>query len=1475
MMVKKLLLNSERVPEIPDIERRESIHSTFIKGAIPDWVTSASLQRIGDLRTAPKVLPEWSKTASCLEHLAAKDAMQASWQAQSRVDQMLGKLQDVVSFAQPLLTRALNEQYGLKLDVRETFLRLYYPAKTSPWTINVTGGVSSRTVSLLDASLQNFAESEVFTGDSAFITRPDEVGRFEIKKLGITVEQFKALCRTLDIGARYQTYLQSYLMPEEATARALLRKHIIASQQSAMKAAAHLALMKKDIGAEAYLTVLNMVLGKQGLIFDGAPARFYHLNMLDTRLTGIVLIAADIDTPGANVRRVIAYVPHDPEHPLKEYASSVDFVRELTRQLQGNDQASPASRRNYQAFFSRFVDHGQRGHFFAALNAKLWQVTYHGAQPGSSLPAWRETRVERPDLRFTTLSFESDTANRFDGDLWSYLYQRQVDKILSDGRALAVSSADADSAARWAWIENLEKMLTDIMEVALFVATPFVPVLGELMLGYVIYQLVDGVVEGVVELAEGEYVEAAEHLLGVAENLIQLGTLAVGGGLATQVVKPRLSSFLEGTRPVTLRNGEQRLWGQNLRPYQQQNLRLAADSKPDLYGLHQHQGRQILPLDDGHFELKVDSRTGKHRVQHPTRPEAYQPVAESNGTGAFVIEGEKPHTWDADTLIKRLGPSVEGLTDRLGEIRTVSRADIGALVRMYADNERAIPLLSDTVTRFSIDRDIHTFIRNIGSARAQDYLQADPLWQFQLLDGLWPGRAIELKGADGRVLYAIGAGEEPVSFPADQATDTDLIDALLLLLDDAQTRQLLGDEPDAAVGSRMQNAERLRRQLAKRAEQRKASLFDRRYRSVGRAVSAEARFIQDQVAGLPGVVAQELVALARPEELQALKLRRLPERLEGFAHWALRDVRISRAYEGFYLESVDNPDFDALALHSLENLPGWNADVRIELRHYRFDGKKLDSIGRDDAAIRRTLVVSDNGVFQACDERGNVLHSGGDLFTSILQALPDAERNALQIQIGQGPALKAALRQHALKPYRLLSVLGDLPELKAPTFDPAIMRLRGGAPTQASELAQLQKVEQDCLEFVNGAFHPSVPPIARYDYLRGLKLMYDSLSLDCWDSLWHGLSKANGEGPEANLRTVQSIEVLPDLKNLMSPEQYDALIGRLFTEDGLVALTESERNLGAHARNLEQTGRLEAYQTLQRAVRDNTPTSSERLVELEKYADKVRSVVTTAAQPTEVTPQVMANLRQAQRAIYRARELLPLSGNQLPGIWENGGSAIAKIKGLRGLDLQEGEFTARLTIAEHARKAIEIKGGNCSENSKVTFALLASQPRTSRVHLVKATAFDHQYVVIGDDLTNLKQLVVADSWPEFPVAHTADNGYFQFELPPIETLEPGPASAEFAFINDVPAGRAALPEVSQSNTFRQIKINKLYKSGAYAQFTSLKALGTQYSLPGEVGVSFERLPVSVIEKRISSWEGYNQAFRDLLAEEPAIEPPTQ
>jgi hypothetical protein len=198
------------------------------------------------------------------------------------------------------------------------------------------------------------------------------------------------------------------------------------------------------------------------------------------------------------------------------------------------------------------------------------------------------------------------------------------------------------------------------------------------------------------------------------------------------------------------------------------------------------------------------------------------------------------------------------------------------------------------------------------------------------------------------------------------------------------------------------------------------------------------------------------------------------------------------------------------------------------------------------------------------------------------------------------------------------------------------------------------------------------------------------------------------------------------------------------------------------------------------------------------------------------------------------------------------------------MNLEEGGFTARLTIAEAARKAIDIKGGNCSENSKVTFSILASQPRSSKIHIVNATESDHQYVVIGDDISKPEQLVVADSWPEFPAAHLACKGYFSFSLPVVATLEPGPAIAEYAFINEAPAGLATTPAASEANTFRQIKINKLYKSGAYAQFTSLKELGTTYTTSEGVPVSFELLPAPVIQGRIEAYRGYREAFKDLF-----------
>jgi hypothetical protein len=192
-----------------------------------------------------------------------------------------------------------------------------------------------------------------------------------------------------------------------------------------------------------------------------------------------------------------------------------------------------------------------------------------------------------------------------------------------------------------------------------------------------------------------------------------------------------------------------------------------------------------------------------------------------------------------------------GLVDAYNDIRTVSRCDVNVIRRMYVDNERALPLLSDTVTRFRIDQDIQTFIRQIGSDHPQDYLQADAAFQFELLDGVWPGRAIELTGADGEVLRVIGqADAAPVRIRKDRLIEGDLVKTLLSHLDQADTKLLMGQAPGASETTLDANARQLRLELAKQAKNRQTSLFDERYRQLEKARSAKRALvgnIQDRV----------------------------------------------------------------------------------------------------------------------------------------------------------------------------------------------------------------------------------------------------------------------------------------------------------------------------------------------------------------------------------------------------------------------------------------------------------------------------------------------------------------------------------------------------------------------------------------------------------------------------------------------------
>ena len=679
----------------------ESTHHELIRNAIPPWLTDASLQRVSALKTVRLNLPDWHKTASAAEHQRLKEDIKDYWVAQNSVDKALSGLQDVHAFAEPILKKALKDRFGLEEDVKETWLRLYAPVKTSWWVHDFAAGTQSRTVSLLDAALHNFSSSEIFTTDSEFITRPDNRGHFRTKpiKHKMRIDQFKTLCRDLNLGAQYERHLKSFLLPADRLASNVLRYRVTQSQKSALKAAARMALMKKDLSQHAYAVVQDMLNEQKKPTWNGKAVSYYNLAMMDVALTGIVLITADVLTSKVP-EPLIAYVPNDPEHPLKEYPSSIEFMAELTRQLR-DDPASPTpGSGRYQTFFSQFITHSQRGAFFARLNARLSQVKWHQAAPGPNTPSWRETPVDSPNLQFSLSKIEDDRQTRFDGELWKYLYQEKLNKILNDARDIVISTDYADRMARWAWWDNLEKMLSDILNVALLVATPLVPGLGELMLAYTAYQLTDEVVEGIVDLAEGHLAEAGEQAIGVLESIVQLGAFAAGAAVG-KVVNQKLSSFVEGLKPVQLADGKTRLWNPDLAPYQQPpSVALPSDTRPDTLGLYQHQGKRLLPLDGQLFEVEKAPDSDQHRIKHPQRPDAYAPALTHNGEGAWISETENPRGWEGTTLMRRIGHRVDTFTDtQLEQIRQISGTDETVLRRVHVERAPSPALLTDTLQR--------------------------------------------------------------------------------------------------------------------------------------------------------------------------------------------------------------------------------------------------------------------------------------------------------------------------------------------------------------------------------------------------------------------------------------------------------------------------------------------------------------------------------------------------------------------------------------------------------------------------------------------------------------------------------------------------------------------------------------------------------------------------------------------------------
>ncbi|WP_421555816.1 dermonecrotic toxin domain-containing protein [Pseudomonas kitaguniensis] len=1064
-------MSTRALPSTVPVAENVGIHYPFIKQKIPTWLSETALPRITALTSRQHAQPIADAAAhSPMQRSALAQSIGAHWAAQNTIDQKLAHLNDIGAFAEPLLKNALME-YG-DIDVRQTFIRLY----TSTGTI--MPGLKSRTLSLLNAALHNFAASETFK-DFAFLSAADARGQqalltFTHKTTGqaLTATGFKSLCRALDIGARYQQQVRTALGFGKAAVSDALRLQLITQHKAALNSAAHMALANKHIAPDAYALVQALLRGESRLQLDGRDMQFHTLDLLETRLTGVLVIGPRDLTP-FGIERVLVYIPEDRQHPLKEYLTFSAFGNEFAQRLRGQPALADTFPASYPQFISQFIAHEQRGSFFAVLKQRLYEWQ-RDPKPAVEGPVWTEEAIGRPNLQWQLQAVQDDTQNRSGSemcdDIWQYVYRVNLNKVINDANEVAVSTAYADRMARTAWWDNLEKIASDIFNLALLVITPFVPFLGELMLAYTAYQLANDVFEGILDWAQGQRIEATEHLLSAVQNVVQ-GLIFERGGKILEVARVKLSPFVEGLKPVLLANDETRLWNPDPTPYQHKNVRLPADIIPDEAGRHAYNGNQIVRVDDQHYLVRQDPITDDHHLIHPVRPDAYRPLARLNGSGACVLESEAPRGWSDAQLLRRLGPQTQGLSDsELEQIRVISGVGHDAVRHMYVNNQPAPPLLTDTLKRFVSAKNLKASIASILGGRELD---PSAYWFEQMVSELkgWPkNKALHVyarsdyTGAVHQYGNPAAEGSDVLTMNTAEVMAGKLPEKVVAFLDQAQIDTLLGDALPAD-----QQPQALRELLASYVERQTESFIQNISWPQEVSTDPDVQLLRTQYPELPLSIARQLLRHTRKRHLKVMQEeQRLPLDTKNQLHELDFEVTSTRLFEQMEYSQPLSSKAESLILNTLLLHSDAMAGLRIEVREGSISEAIRCATGASDAPVVRVLVRDQKGRYRVFDLSGKKLHGPSDFYSATQRCLISPT------QFTEGESLRRWVVEKTIEPATRRQVLADAPFAKEANRE-TLTLLKGGntsrlsaAPTPETAIESVQRRIKTVLPNMSG-----------------------------------------------------------------------------------------------------------------------------------------------------------------------------------------------------------------------------------------------------------------------------------------------------------------------------------------------------------------------------------------------------------------------
>lgn len=655
----------------------ENPHQPLLEAQLPHWARQATPNQWATLKqtqVAPWQGQAWFDNAAPDLRQAVHASQARLTHAQAALACSLKGVKQITEFAEPLLQGRLA-QHGFHASLCNT--QLLRVERSWHWTV-LRYLYRHRRDNLLQAALQNFADDEAFTPESAIALSANiqvtpvlvhgsfplgmqvpvarvalKSERYQVERLPLAPAAFATLCRDLDLGNAYQAHLEHHF------ARPATRALAIRVQKDRLRLAADLAYLRHLLDGSARDQVEQLL--------QGGAVRCWQLALFGTVLHEVMLI--DAGSAG-----LALYLPgHD---PALRQCNNLDAVHDTLATLLLEPEARQA--------FTAYIRQDERTHFLDLLQQNL-DATGNTAYDRP----WQ--RAAQADLR---PSREAITAEPF-----AHYQDLHLARLKHEASLLAVPTAIADANARARRLEEWESLGLD----ALNIAALFIPGAGTLMLAVTACQLLGEAFEGYEAWQEGDRHLALRHLEAVGLNLAMIGGFAAAGKVIPKLFN---SPLMENLQQVCGNDGRYRLWNEDLTPYRSA-VALPPTLQPNALGQYLYQGRHFIRMDGHLFEQRFDHELQQWRLIHPEKPDAWQPPLAHNAEGAWRGQHEQPGQWPFAKLVQRLGEAYAAFTPtQLTQAGRLCGIDAARLRRVHLEGQPTPPLLLDTLQRMAAQAEV-------------------------------------------------------------------------------------------------------------------------------------------------------------------------------------------------------------------------------------------------------------------------------------------------------------------------------------------------------------------------------------------------------------------------------------------------------------------------------------------------------------------------------------------------------------------------------------------------------------------------------------------------------------------------------------------------------------------------------------------------------------------------------------------------